>query len=263
MTRSARMSSSIRALIRPGLTPVHSPVHDQQAEIADRFGADETDDERSSTRPPSSSSPKLDETAERRVRAGRAAGRRRAGRRSSGSGAAPCAAPRARARKQGQGGVHAPPRSRSSSQAPARLRRRRPLGAAARDRRARPAARAHARTRRAWPQRPNARDKYNDQAAPLRLRRFARRARLDDRRLRGAASQRAARGFGGKADGDVGLATRALLALNSNDVPTRDRPRRARGREDARRCRLPGAARQCLFRRRPLPLGRSGLSRIR
>src|SRR5687768_5649930 len=27
-------------------------------------------------------------------------------------------------------------------------------------------------------------------------------------------------GFGGKADGNVGAATRALLALNSNDVPT-------------------------------------------
>jgi hypothetical protein len=34
-----------------GLTPVHSPVHDQQAEIADRFAADEDDDE-------------IDETAE-------------------------------------------------------------------------------------------------------------------------------------------------------------------------------------------------------
>jgi hypothetical protein len=28
-----------------GLTPVHSPVHDQQAEIADRFAADEDEDE--------------------------------------------------------------------------------------------------------------------------------------------------------------------------------------------------------------------------
>jgi hypothetical protein len=34
-----------------GLTPVQSPVHDQQAEIADRFGADEADEE-------------IDETAE-------------------------------------------------------------------------------------------------------------------------------------------------------------------------------------------------------
>jgi hypothetical protein len=34
-----------------GLTPVHSPVHDQQAEIADRFAADENEDE-------------IDETAE-------------------------------------------------------------------------------------------------------------------------------------------------------------------------------------------------------
>ena len=53
MTRSATMSSSIRARIRPGLTPVQSPVHGQQAEIADRFGdGDEADEE------------EIDETAE-------------------------------------------------------------------------------------------------------------------------------------------------------------------------------------------------------
>jgi hypothetical protein len=39
-----------------GLTPVHSPVHDQQAEIADRFAADEDEDE-------------VDETAEVRGKA--------------------------------------------------------------------------------------------------------------------------------------------------------------------------------------------------
>ncbi len=36
----------------------------------------------------------------------------------------------------------------------------------------------------------------------------------------GCAAPQKATGFGGKANGDVGLATRALMALNSNDVPT-------------------------------------------
>lgn len=35
-----------------------------------------------------------------------------------------------------------------------------------------------------------------------------------------APQARVSSGFGGKADGDVGLATRALAALNSNDIPT-------------------------------------------
>jgi Flp pilus assembly protein TadD len=35
-----------------------------------------------------------------------------------------------------------------------------------------------------------------------------------------APQARVATGFGGKADGDIGLATRALAALNSNDIPT-------------------------------------------
>ena len=42
-----------------------------------------------------------------------------------------------------------------------------------------------------WPKRPNARGNVNVQAAPLRLRRFARRARIDDRRLRDVADKAA------------------------------------------------------------------------
>jgi D-alanyl-D-alanine carboxypeptidase len=38
--------------------------------------------------------------------------------------------------------------------------------------------------------------------------------------IAGCAAPQKATGFGGKANGDVGLATRALMALNSNDVPT-------------------------------------------
>ena len=72
-------------------------------------------------------------------------------------------------------------------------------------------------------------------------------------RLRGAADDGAAASFGGKANGEVGLATRAHGRAQFERRSDRDRLRRARGREDARRCRLPRAARQCLFRRRPLP----------
>ena len=36
----------------------------------------------------------------------------------------------------------------------------------------------------------------------------------------GCAAPQKATGFGGKANGNVGLATRALMALNANDVPT-------------------------------------------
>jgi Flp pilus assembly protein TadD len=38
--------------------------------------------------------------------------------------------------------------------------------------------------------------------------------------IAGCAAPQKATGFGGKADGNVGLATRALMALNANDVPT-------------------------------------------
>jgi D-alanyl-D-alanine carboxypeptidase len=38
--------------------------------------------------------------------------------------------------------------------------------------------------------------------------------------IAGCAAPQKATGFGGKANGDVGLATRALMALNSNDVPS-------------------------------------------
>ncbi len=38
--------------------------------------------------------------------------------------------------------------------------------------------------------------------------------------IAGCAAPHQATGFGGQADGEIGLATRALAALNSNDVPT-------------------------------------------
>jgi Flp pilus assembly protein TadD len=38
--------------------------------------------------------------------------------------------------------------------------------------------------------------------------------------IAGCAAPQKATGFGGKADGEIGLATKALMALNSNDVPT-------------------------------------------
>src|SRR5215207_5729268 len=38
--------------------------------------------------------------------------------------------------------------------------------------------------------------------------------------IAGCATPQKATGFGGKAGGEVGLATRALMALNANDVPT-------------------------------------------
>jgi D-alanyl-D-alanine carboxypeptidase len=38
--------------------------------------------------------------------------------------------------------------------------------------------------------------------------------------IAGCAAPQKATGFGGKANGDVGLATRAMMALNANDVPT-------------------------------------------
>ena len=38
--------------------------------------------------------------------------------------------------------------------------------------------------------------------------------------IAGCAAPQQATGFGGKADGEIGLATRALAALNSNDLPT-------------------------------------------
>ena len=41
----------------------------------------------------------------------------------------------------------------------------------------------------------------------------------------------ASRGFGGKANGEIGLATRALAALNANDFPTAIAFRRAGGRK--------------------------------
>ena len=46
-------------------------------------------------------------------------------------------------------------------------------------------------------------------------------------------------GFGGKAKGEIGPATRALAALNANDFATGRQPRRARRRRHARRRRLP------------------------
>ena len=64
---------------------------------------------------------------------------------------------------------------------------------------------------------------------------------------------------GGKADGEVGLATRALAALNANDAPVAiDFAERAVAStpNDAGFRTL---ARQCLFRRRPLRFGRSRL----
>ena len=38
--------------------------------------------------------------------------------------------------------------------------------------------------------------------------------------LAGCATSQKQTGFGGRANGEVGLATRALMALNANDIPT-------------------------------------------
>ena len=70
-----------------------------------------------------------------------------------------------------------------------------------------------------WPQRPNGRGNQHVQAQPLRLGSFAYRFCIHHERLRGAAEPRR-QPFGGKANGEIGLATRAMAALNSNDVPT-------------------------------------------
>ena len=165
---------------------------------------------------------------------------------------APASAPGTRPRRRSRSAS-----IRTPSQAAPRMRGGRTLGAAACDRRARPVARAHARTRRASPQRPNVRDKINDQAAPLRLRRFARRARLDDRRLRGAADATA------PASADKGSAMSAsppgrMAALNANNVPA------AIGFAEQAVAKTPttpasAASRQCLFRRRPVRVGGDGL----
>ena len=139
------------------LTPIASPVHDQQAEIAERFAAHDEDGE-------DDEDEYVDETAElydpeaedaapvepssksrsrARVRAGSpcsvAVLRLRSRCRCAGSGAS--APPARRAGKQGQGRVHAAPRSGAPPEAAPCLRRHRPLGPAIGDRCARPAAR--------------------------------------------------------------------------------------------------------------------------
>ena len=119
-----------------GLTPIDSPVHHQQADIADRLGA--TIPTTVSTTLPSRSSPR---SSKRRFAASVVAQSMPA---ATPRRHAPVGAPRG---QQGQGGVYAPPRSGASSEAPPRLRRRWPLGSADRHSCARPDARAHARTR--------------------------------------------------------------------------------------------------------------------
>ena len=97
-----------------GLTPVQSPVHTQQAEIADRFGDDDEGEDESSTRPPRSMSPKPKPTFDaeadvmsslepRFVASGEAGGRRRRSRcrrRAARRGLAPLRAARARRRSR-------------------------------------------------------------------------------------------------------------------------------------------------------------------
>ena len=89
-------------------------------------------------------------------------------------------------------------------------------------------------------------------------------AGFGDRRLRRSAAGRAApRSSAARSTSRTSaLATRAAMALQANDFAGRDRIRRARGRKQPQRCRLPGLARQRLFRRGPLCFGRSGLSRF-
>ena len=91
----------------------------------------------------------------------------------------------------------------------------------------------------------------------------ARRARYDDRRLRRAATAAAQR-FHRAARRTATSASRLARWRRSTPtiMPTADRFRRAGGRQDARRRRLPRPARQCLFRRRPLRFGRSRLQRL-
>ena len=125
-----------------GQCPVGSPVHDQQAEIADRLATpieaegdeeyDETAELYDGDEPELTAEPVLAEVVPIPARA---AGRRAYSGRCR-------AAPRRQAagpgRDQGQGRVHAAARPGASSEAAPGLRRHRPLGAAARDRRARP-----------------------------------------------------------------------------------------------------------------------------
>ena len=93
-------------------------------------------------------------------------------------------------------------------------------------------------------------------AFQLRLCDFASRGCFGHGRMRGAAEPRRDR-LRRQGNGEFGLATRAMAALNSNDVPAAiGFAERAVAKTSERRG-LPRAARQRLFRRWPLPVGRS------
>ena len=155
--------------------------------------------------------------------------------------------------KQGQGGLHAAPRSVAPPEAAPGLRGRRPLGPATGDRCARPAARAACRNSNRWPKRP----KRQGIIAMTKSNRFgtaltaASLIALQRRRLRRLRSNRvSASMFGGKANGraracDPGAHRRWRPTIS----PTPSRSPSG-GRADARRRRLPRAARQLLFRGR-------------
>src|SRR4051794_35750416 len=68
-----------------------------------------------------------------------------------------------------------------------------------------------------WPSRPNARG--NNMSRPLRFGPAASAIALASI-LAGCAAPQQKTGFGGKADENVGLATRAMMALNAKDLPT-------------------------------------------
>ena len=213
------------------LTPVQSPVHSQQAEIADRLtDSDELTEE----------GEELDETAElydpeEEIEAPPAI-------------IAPVlfalrsfGVPRLSARcsrNQGQGRVHAPARSGTTPQASSRLRRRRPIGTNAGHRRARRAVEFHAGTRRngleGQPQGIN--------QCPIRPASHPHcRQSLWLRSLRVAPLRRVAALLFSRQDGKgIRVAMRALVALNANVTRPRSTlasgPLRKPQRAGFRRC---------------------------
>src|SRR6185312_2339026 len=97
-----------------------------------------------------------------------------------------------------------------------RLCRRWPLGAAARDGRPRPSARAHARAR--LDGRESQTQGVRFMSSPLRFGPAVSAIALATM-IAGCAAPQQKTGFGGKVDENVGLATRALMALSEHQVP--------------------------------------------
>jgi hypothetical protein len=128
------------------LTPIASPVHDQQAEIASRFAAQDEEGEDENGEYVDETAELYDPEAEDRTTRGTGTGRNHSAARRRAGPSQLAERPR-RTRQQGQGSIHTAPRSVASPQAAARMCRDRPIGPAIGDRCAGPTAGRHARAR--------------------------------------------------------------------------------------------------------------------